>query len=111
LYMFRAEFTGTAEIRVDTTNLADQFGEGLAGDWPNSFRGDTKIVQSHADTALRIFRNDFAQIGYNDDNYAQAGEFQDDFAGTIAGRFTRRDPRIVIPVVAGNNYFVQVESG
>ena len=63
------------------------------------------------DSALRIFRNDFEQIAYNDDSYANRGEFQVDDVGTITGAFYRRDSRIVIFVEAGQNYFIQVESG
>jgi hypothetical protein len=131
LYYFRAEFTGTAEIRVQTIDIPDQFGEMLVD--PSgadvAFAGQTATYTSHLDAALRVFRNDFEQIAYQDDNLAIAGERQDDSVGFAAGTydnqavppqipgtpmrvpFTRKDPRIVINVVAGNNYFIQVESG
>jgi hypothetical protein len=141
LYSFRAEFTGWVEIRIDTTFLQTEYGEALVGDVNNSFRPDTSLINSHLDAALRVFRNDFVQIAYNDDNYAVGGEFmvrtENDATyitsggtrvGSIGGAFFnddpsendqavevavfhRRDPRVVIPVIAGNFYFIQVESG
>ena len=107
LYTFRAEFTGTVEVRIATTQLSDLYGEVIGPD----FRPDEKIYDSRLDAAVRIFRNDFEQIAYNDDPAVVRGEFTDDAAGTIAARFARRDPRLVFEVVQGNTYFIQVESG
>jgi hypothetical protein len=141
LYSFRAEFTGMVEIRLDTTFLAAEYGEALQGDVGNTFRPDTSLINSRFDGAIRVFRNDFVQIAYNDDNFASRGDFaiqangQEVFfttggtrVGTLGGvflneqdpdnpnavavaAFQRRDPRVVIPVIAGNFYFVQIESG
>jgi len=134
IYSFRAEFDGYAEIRLDTWFLATEFGFSLQGTHPDDFEGIQKVINSNLDAALRIFRNDFVQIGYNDDNYAVQGDFvlNEDadtiltggtrvgtiggtlpqaVDGTTAALFTRRDPRVVIPVIAGNFYFVQIESG
>ncbi|HYE60617.1 MAG TPA: hypothetical protein VD997_01355 [Phycisphaerales bacterium] len=145
IYSFRAEFTGFVEIRIDTAFLLDEFGFSLQGTHPQDFEGLQKIITSYLDAALRVFRNDFVQVGYNDDNMYAPGDFVlnadgdkiisgGTTVGTIGGvlpnndqepndtrdpadpdrlyaLFTQRDPRVVIPVVAGNFYFVQVESG
>ena len=129
LYYFRAEFTGTAEIRVQTIGLNDEFGEALAGNVGGTFAPQDSTYTSHLDAALRVYRNDFEQIAYEDDNMAIAGERQDDSTGVASGvyaagsggpnlpgtpvrdLYTSKDPRVVINVVAGNNYFIQVESG
>ncbi|MFO0833291.1 MAG: hypothetical protein U0637_15775 [Phycisphaerales bacterium] len=113
LYTFEAQYTGTVEIRVATLGLADQFGQ-LDAD----FRGITKTYNSRLDSALRIFRNDFTQISYNDDSAAQRAEgtlFGTALAdqaevGSIVGFFSNKDPRVVINVVAGDRYYIQVES-
>lgn len=108
LYVFRAEFTGYAEIRLATFGLADEFGELIGNAWTPS----TNTYNSYLDAALRIFRNDFTQIAYNDDNPAFSGDRTGYNVGTLQGfTFFARDPRVVIPVVAGNDYFIQVESG
>jgi hypothetical protein len=125
LYTFRAEFTGTIEIRIQTTLLDDSFGQWLGGEFTNGQAGATpvgtdgrKVYSSQLDSVLRVFRNDFEQIGYNDDNPALQGEFERVFVGSsrdVPGgtptSFWRRDARVVIPIIAGNFYFLQVESG
>ncbi|HLP85666.1 MAG TPA: hypothetical protein VK157_15055 [Phycisphaerales bacterium] len=138
LYFFRAEFTGAAEIRLGTSQLQDVYGQQTAGGarlrpnagggatspWNPTDESLTKTYDSRFDGAIRVFANDFTQIGYNDDNFAHrndgrllpggvpVGEF-DDFVGvgTFDAQFRREDPRVVIPVVAGQIYFIQVESG
>lgn len=126
LWNFRAEFTGTVEIRIGTRDIDDQYGE-LHTDiftGEEEFEGVTKKLSSPLDSALRIFDNDFNQIGYNNDNFAVKGELTtDSVVGIGTGEinadgdptdladFYRRDARIVFNVVAGNFYYVQVESG
>jgi hypothetical protein len=117
LYSFRAQFDGFVEIRISTSLILDEYGQ----DDGENFVGLTKFISSWLDSAIRVFRNDFEQIAYNDDNPAIRGEFVDlVFAGLDRDpgtpeadpfRFYSRDARVVIPVVAGNTYFVQVESG
>jgi hypothetical protein len=115
LYLFRAQYTGFAEIRLSTSFMQDEFGE----QYGNDFRGLGKFTFSNFDGALRVFDNDFVQIDYNNRNAAIASDFQDTRFGALQNpadanglyRFTDRDPRVVIPVVAGNTYFIQVESG
>lgn len=107
LYYFRAEFTGYAEIRLQTFGITDEFGEFL-----DQYEEQTKVYNSRFDGAIRIFRNDFTQVAYNDDNPAVLGEADNIPIGSFTDvRFFARDSRVVIPVVAGNNYFIQIESG
>ncbi len=114
LWNFRAEFTGFVEIRAATRQITDAFGE-----WLQNFRDgstisytpQTKTYNSPLDTAIRVFDNDFTQIGYNDENYGVQGELANQALGTIPLAAYRRDSAIVIPVIAGNFYYVQVESG
>ncbi|MFN0132363.1 MAG: hypothetical protein ACKVW3_07530 [Phycisphaerales bacterium] len=130
LFQFRALYTGTAEVRVNTTDLADEFWEGsidteerdLVTQPPppptpirlnNDVRGGlSKTYDSPLDSALRVFRNDFTEIAYNNDNSVTAGESDTTDTGEFVGKtFQRRDARVTFPVVAGNTYFLQVESG
>jgi hypothetical protein len=118
LYFFRAEFTGTAEVRVATTNIQDEFVERLiSADGSENRITKNNTYSSNLDSALRVFSNDlenveqFIQIGYNDDPGAVLGETQVTNVGAFQGRgFTRRDARVVFPIEAGRVYFVQVES-
>jgi hypothetical protein len=107
LYVFRAEFTGTAEIRLATFGILDAFAQQIGTD----FASEQKQYNSRLDGALRIYNNDFQQIAYNDDTAAVFGDLFGDLVGTIEGTFRRVDPRVVINVIAGNQYFIQVESG
>lgn len=124
LYKFRAPATGTVEIRISTLGITSQFQEQrvdiLTGEVTAVLK--EKTFDSPLDAAIRIFNNDFEEIVspdpthpfYHpgaDDAYEVAGRSDVTFAGTFGGRtFTHRDPRIVIDVVAGETYFVQVES-
>jgi len=122
LYQFRAIYTGTAEIRLNTTQLNDEYWEDIV----QTEDGDpaptsppviedpvikTKTYNSPLDGALRIFDNDQQEIAYNNDNSVTGGESDTRNVGTFGRTFQRRDPRVVIPVEAGKIYFVQVESG
>ena len=138
LYTFRAASSGYAEVRINTTQLSDWFsewiadGEGplvdstaddvgfylddnmmVAGDYvqPQNYFKE-KVYNSILDSALRVFSNDFEQIGYNNDNNAMKGETETTHAG-VNGDYTfhRRDARVVFPIVKGEVYYVQVESG
>lgn len=117
LYTFRAQYTGFVEVRISTTLIGDSFGEYYNRNDdprpdPDPNTSESRPVSSLFDGALRVFRNDFEQIGYNDDNPAVQGEFAEIPFGSLGfRRFYGRDARVVIPVVAGNVYYVQVESG
>lgn len=107
LYFFRAEFTGTAEIRLITLGIPDEHGQQVG----NVFTGLTTSYTSNFDGAVRIFDNDFQQVGYNNDQTGITGLVQNFTSGDITASFRRTDPRIVINVEAGKQYFIQVESG
>lgn len=125
LYNFRAEFTGTVEIRIKTRGINDTFIERSTNltDGTVTDATNAKTYNSALDAAMRVYRNDFEQIAYADENSALRGDFggsanvQDNaplpnVGTTFTGvEFTRHDPRIVINVTAGNVYFIQVESG
>lgn len=114
LYVFRAEFTGTAEIRVQTTQITDTYGQWVGGEFGSGAAGQegAKTYNSQLDAALRVFRNDFEQVGYNRTNSALQGMVENVFFAADAAPtlFWSRDPRLVVPVIAGNFYFIQVES-
>lgn len=128
LYQFRALYTGTAEVRINTTNIADEWFEAGVRTYEDQapynpisppdppvqevFGPKTKTLNSPLDSALRIFDNDQTEIAYNNDNGVTGGESDTINVGAWAGRtFWRRDARAVFPVVAGNIYYIQVESG
>lgn len=125
LYSFRAEFTGTAEIRVKTRAIEDAYIERVTNltDGTVTDNVKNKTYNSALDAAMRIYRNDFEQVAYADENTGVRGDFSGSLdpnadaplpsvGTTFAGiEFTRHDPRVVINVVAGNTYFIQVESG
>lgn len=109
LFSFRAQASGYAEIRLNTTLLEDQFDEYLADGPINT----PKTYSSNFDGALRIYDADFTQIAYVNDVATITGEpSANDSTGTWIGRnFHKRDPRVVIPVVEGEFYYVVIESG
>jgi hypothetical protein len=113
LYLFRAPVTGTVEIRINTTQIADQNYERIF----NLFTGQVEIndntntYNSRLDSTITIFRNDLSEIVFNDDNAAIQGEYDAAYSGTYNRTFYRRDARVVFHVTAGDTYFVQVGSG
>ncbi|MCC6322489.1 MAG: hypothetical protein IT438_13750 [Phycisphaerales bacterium] len=130
LYQFRASATGTVEIRIATTNLQDQYDEDIRTQTPNNdfvfnssgggfdtLMVDTPIQQLRAynsplDAMVTVFNNDFEVQGVNDDGRAVTG-FVNGYNFAQIGRasfFRQRDSRLVIPVVGGETYFVQIES-
>jgi hypothetical protein len=138
IYTFRATGTGFAEVRINTTQLNDFFsewiadGEGVLVDSTaddvgfflnddNEVEGEfvtpvnntkTKTYNSILDSALRIFDNDFEQVGYNSSNNAMLGETETTYMGPNGERtFHKRDARVTFPIVKGEIYYVQVESG
>ncbi|MBK7404724.1 MAG: hypothetical protein IPJ41_08835 [Phycisphaerales bacterium] len=131
LYTFRAASSGYAEIRINTTALQDTFYESIA-DGEGTLASDesddagnqddptitptvtslTKTYNSLLDSAVRVFSNDFEQIAYNNDNNAMTGTTETTHAGANGDRtFQKRDARVTFPIVKGEIYYVQVESG
>ncbi len=121
LYQVRAIYSGTMEVRLNTTQITDGFFEGsvdtedgdpLTPPAQTVLAAKTKTYNSPLDGALRIFDNDQTQIYYNNDNGVTAGESDVTNVGALAGyTFQRRDPRAVFTVEAGKTYYIQVESG
>lgn len=119
LWRFRAEFTGTVELRVQTREITDLAAELITNLDTGQLTVNPlrKTYNSALDSALRVFDNDFNQIAYNNENFAQVSEIARATIGTftdgedLTPPFYRRDARVVINVVAGNTYFMQVESG
>lgn len=133
LYQFRAPATGFMEIRISTFNIQNVWDEtvrtmhtplidGVNNDSPSSplifqFQDmnvdpENRTFNSPLDALLKVFNNDFELLGANDDSLAVPG-FGLSYAFAANGRtnsFVQRDPRLVIPVVAGETYFIQVES-
>lgn len=116
LYYFRAPANGYTEVRISTTQIQDEYGEYWDDistiPFPDVFvPGKTKVYNSALDAAIRIFDNDFELIAQNNDNPAVQGEYDTTHVGNQTRTFFARDPRIVFPVVAGEVYFIAVESG
>lgn len=97
IFEFTAPYTGTMEIRINTTSLAnllytkitDLFDSEVFPDPADPPTEETEeffseFYNSLLDSALRIFNNDREQIAYNDDNGAVDGEFDPNvrFVGT-----------------------------
>lgn len=121
LYTFVAPFNGSVEIRINSTQLDDIFNEFVA-DGEDAVpptepvilinAAQTRVYDSPLDSALRIFDNDFQQIGFNNDNSAIEGQDGTAGVGTHGARtYHRRDARVVLTIEAGKSYYVQVESG
>lgn len=138
IYEFTAPYSGTFEVRINTTSLAnshyvewtDFFDENAfpdPADPPSGGSGQMyfEYYNSLLDSALRIFNNDFEQVAFNNDNTAVDGESNIDveFVGSLQPldgnganpfanfTFNRRDARVVFTVEEGETYFIQVENG
>lgn len=118
LYSFTAPRSGSAEIRINTTNLTNTFSEILGdGETPGSpptitTATKTKTYDSLLDAKVYVYDNDFNLIATNDNNAAITGESQDITIGTFtpARTFHKRDPRVVVPIQTGDKYYIRVES-
>lgn len=119
MYRFVAPRTGTAEILVSTTQITDAFLEQFINTGTGavvSARTQTKTYDSPLDAAIRIYDSNGNQIAYINDFLGFTAE------GTVIpfgnggnpsvndAIFFRKDPRIVINVQQGQEYFVVVES-
>ncbi|MCB9846345.1 MAG: LEPR-XLL domain-containing protein [Phycisphaeraceae bacterium] len=108
VWAFTAPTTGTVEVRISTLGLPFEFAQLR----PDAVVTKTKTFDSSLDAAIRIFNNDLEQIGYNDDNPVTPGPFINHGIGAVgAVDFKPKDPRLVVPVVAGERYFIMIESG
>jgi hypothetical protein len=130
LFRVRAPATGTIEFRIVTRNIVNSYSNvritAPAATAPMGTPDtivqdiDVKSYDSPLYSAMRVFDNDFVELKYQAGRPSVTGAVEGD---TYAARFgldgvqdpndrtfTARDARIVIPVVAGNTYFVQIES-
>lgn len=115
LFFFRAPATGTTEVRLSTSQLLDNFvefiGPALTRNSTRNGTAETAPLNSLFDGVLKIYDNDFNLIATSDANAAVGGEYAVTNVGTLAGRvFFRRDPMAVFNVVAGERYFVLIQS-
>ncbi|MCH9057199.1 MAG: hypothetical protein IIB55_01070, partial [Planctomycetes bacterium] len=112
LYKFRAPADGTAEIRIATLQISDDFFEQIVdfvnGSTETVFK--EKTLNSFFDSYLKVYDNDFVLIAENDDNAAVKGAMELYQTGDFQRWFTQRDARIVINVQAGQEYFIEVSS-
>lgn len=106
-YQFRAQASGYAAVRINTTNILDEYQQyGPRATLTETFSTDL-------DSYVRILDGDFTQIGFNDDNPFTSGEPGIAQAtGGIGNRvYAKRDGYIVFPIVEGDFYYIIVGSG
>lgn len=118
MYRFVAPRSGTTEILVSTTQITDGFFEQFI-DNVNFLVADTntltKTYNSPLDAAIRIYDSNGVQIAYVNNYLGFDNEGTViDFGGTNPNvgdaTFFRKDPRFVLDVEQGQEYFVVVES-
>ncbi len=121
IFQFRAQNDGTAEVRLSTFGIVRSFQEqstdimGMLTSLPRS-----KTINSPFHGALRIFNNDFVQVGYSDNSQAVQGfgRFTPTFNANPNANppengnraFLHSDPRMVFTIERGKTYFIQIES-
>jgi len=118
MYRFVATKNGTAEIVLSTTQITDAFQEQhinpLLG--PISTRNISKTYNSPLDAAIRIYDSNGNQIAYVNDYLGYTAEGTTINFGNGANpnvgnvQVFRKDPRFVLNVQQGQEYFVVVES-
>lgn len=131
IYFFRAPDNGMTEIRLATQQISDEFVEDILdlNVFPPALdrRIENKTYDSPLDGKIRVFNNDLQLLATNNDNEGFSGVRQQEPIGTldligdtlygagdteIEGRiFNNVDPRVVVPTVRGEVYFIVVESG
>ncbi len=119
VYKFVAPKNGTAEVILSTTNITDLFQELFINSGTGqvvSNRAITKTYSSPLDAAIRVFDSNGNQIAYVNDflGYTADGTtipFANGFNNNVGNvQVFRKDPRIVLNVLQGQEYFVVVES-
>lgn len=119
LFFFSPSRSGFAEIRINTTNLADSFSYFIS-DWtdadadaPTTSSGTlNSTYDSLLDSTLTIYNRDLEVIATNTYNPALRGRTGTEAIGSL-GTFTfhERDARAVVPILAGEVYYIAVSSG
>lgn len=126
LFRFTANADGSAELRINTTDLADSFAQVISdftvadpmsppmaptvSTVTKTIGGDGNY-SSWLHSSLRIFNNDFEEIAFNGFNTTIDGESESTTVGSNTRTFWGRDASVSFNVEAGKTYFVQVESG
>ncbi len=118
MYRFVATKNGTAEIVLSTTQITDAFQEQYINPLLGSIstRTITKTYNSPLDAAIRIFDSNGNQIAYVNDYLGYTAEGTTINFGNGANpnvgdvQVFRKDPRFVLNVQQGQEYFVVVES-
>jgi hypothetical protein len=120
LYQVRAPNDGTIEIRIATKNIVRGYQEIIETPTMQQLLPQSKRLNSPLRGAIRVFNNDFAQVGYAtgtpnvtglEDTFQYHNENPNELPPEDGIRtFTQDDPRIVINVRRGNTYFIQIES-
>ena len=118
MYRFVATKTGTAEIIISTTQITDAFQEQFINPLlgPISTRNISKTYNSPLDAAIRIYDSNGNQIAYVNDYLGYTAEgttinFGDGANPNVGDvQVFRKDPRFVLNVQQGQEYFVVVES-
>ncbi|HLO40850.1 MAG TPA: hypothetical protein VK176_07490 [Phycisphaerales bacterium] len=108
VYQFRAQASGYAAIRINTTNITDEWHQDGPGRVDN-----TDTYSSDLDSYIRVLDGDFTQIAFNDDNPFSTGEPGTAQAtGNLGNRiYQERDGYVVFPIVEGDFYYIVVGSG
>ncbi|HRJ48883.1 MAG: hypothetical protein KF787_00785 [Phycisphaeraceae bacterium] len=108
VYYFRAQASGFAQVRINTTNIIDEWYQ----DGP-SISGLSETYSTDLDSYLRILDGDFSQIAFNKDNPFHTGEPAAPQAFGSLGNFIfqKRDASVTFPVEAGNFYYIIIGSG
>ncbi len=118
MYRFVATKNGTAEIIISTTQITDAFQEQFINPLlgPISTRNIQKTYNSPLDAAIRIYDSNGNQIAYVNDYLGYTGDgtvipFGNGFNNSVGNvQVFRKDPRFVLNVQQGQEYFVVVES-
>ncbi|MGP1272848.1 MAG: sensory rhodopsin transducer [Phycisphaerales bacterium] len=113
IYRFTAQRGGTAEITVGTLGISDAAQEiRRLGNTPVDILDQlTKVYNSPLDAAIRVYDSAGNQIAFsNNFNGYGGGSTGTFFSAGNPVTFTRKDPRVVIDIEQGQDYFVVVES-
>lgn len=106
LFRFRATGNGTVEIRLNTTQLQDEFTEIVNGT-PSV---KSKTYNSYLDGYIKVYNNDRELIAFVDNTAEVLGELAGYSTGDFGRVYFHRDPRVVINAEAGEIYYVEVGS-
>ncbi len=119
VYRFIAPKTGSAEILLSTTGITDTFTEQFINSGLGivvSSRTITKTYNSSLDAAFRVYDSSGTQVAYVNDYLGYTADGTVIPLGTSGNpnvgdlQMFRKDPRLVLNVLQGEEYYVVVES-